>query len=198
LGPSLALASSSLCLVGALVADPYEIIMSNTEIVRAADEGVPIGALARIFSQSHNSSDIRKLLHEAVNSGRILEMPREDWPPLTPRDKRTPTVAAHKLGEDDRETTMRMARKLKTTKLESRILLVLLRRGHASREQLHMAVEDNRGNPDEETDIKIVDVVVCKLRKKLAPLGLKMNTIHSIGYEMSEEYRNKAWELINA
>jgi DNA-binding response OmpR family regulator len=167
----------------------------NEYIIRAADEGVPIGALKRIFQPQF---DIRPIIHQAVASGRLIEMPREDWPPLVPRDQRTPTVAAHKLGEDDREATMRMARRLKTTKLESRILLVLLRRGHASREQLHMAVEDNRGNPDEETDIKIVDVVVCKLRKKLALVGLKMGTIHSIGYEMSEEHRNKAWELINA
>jgi DNA-binding response OmpR family regulator len=170
--------------------------VDRAELERAADEGVPIGALRRIYRC--DPSLLREYLHAAVASGRLIEMPREDWPPLTPRDQRTPTVAAHKLVEDDREATMRMARKLKTTKLESRILLVLLRRGHASREQLHMAVEDNRGNPDDETDIKIVDVVVCKLRKKLAPIGLKMTTIHSIGYEMSEEHRNKAWELINA
>jgi len=165
-------------------------------IVRAADEGVPIGALKRIFRS--DPVDLRLAVNNALNAGRLIEMPREDWPPLTPRDQRTPTVAPHKIQEDDRETILRMARKLKTTKLESSILLVLLRRGHASREQLHMAVEDNRGNPDDETDIKIVDVVVCKLRKKLVPLGLKMNTIHSIGYDMSEEHRSKLWELINA
>ncbi len=166
------------------------------EVIRAADEGVPIGALKRIFRPEE--LDIRLMLHGAVAAGRLLEMPREDWPPLTPRGERLPTVAAHKLQEADTEVIMRMARKLKTTKLESRILLVFLRRGHATRDQLHMAVEANRGNPDEETDIKIVDVVVCKLRKKLNQFGLILRTVHSIGYEMSEEYRDKAWKILNA
>jgi DNA-binding response OmpR family regulator len=89
-----------------------------------------------------------------------------------------------------------MARYLKTTKLESRILLVVLRRGHASREQLHDAVEDNRGNPDEATDKKIVDVVVCKLRKKLTKIGIVLHTIHSIGYEMNEADRTKLLSIL--
>lgn len=91
---------------------------------------------------------------------------------------------------------MRMATTLHTTRLESNILLVILRRGRAYREQLHDAVEKNRGNPDEPTDKKIVDVVVCKLRKKLTPLGLNLNTVHSIGYEMTEADRARAWALI--
>jgi len=61
---------------------------------------------------------------------------------------------------------------------------------------LHDAVEANRGNPDEPTDKKIVDVVVCKLRKKLTPKGLNLHTVHSQGYEMSEIDRQKAWDLV--
>lgn len=167
------------------------------EVIRAADEGIPIAALKRIFPEV-DKDYIREMLHRAVSSGRLSSMPKEDWPPLVPRDGRTPTVTQHKPQEDDKEAIMRMARKLKTTKLESSILLVVLRRGSATREQLHVAVENNRGNPDDITDIKIVDVAVCKLRKKLVPLGLKLITIHSIGYEMDEANRAKAWEMINA
>jgi DNA-binding response OmpR family regulator len=168
----------------------------NEYVVRAADEGIPIGALKRIFKGS--DIDLRNNLHVAVSSGRLIEMPKEDWPPLQSSTARTPTVSPHKIVEDEKETLMRTARKMKLTKLESRILLVLLRRGQASREQLHMAVEDNRGNPDDATDIKIVDVVICKMRKKLERFGLELNTIHSFGYEMTDEYRSKAWGIINA
>lgn len=169
----------------------------NLCIVRAADEGVPIGALGRIFSQTHISQDIRDILRDAVASGRLVELPGEDWPPVIPRYQRFAMVSPHKLGEDDRDLLLRMSRKLKTTKLESRILLVVLRRGQATRTQLHETVEDNRGNPDEPTDIKIVDVVVCKLRKKLAPLGLILHTIHGSGYEIMQPHRDLAWSLIN-
>ena len=162
-------------------------------IVRAADEGVPIGALVRIFGPFEG---LRELLHSAVNNGRLVAMPREDWPPAVPRDQRAPTVAGHPLGDDDDNLFIQCAKALKTTKLETSVLTVLLRRGHADRDQLHKAVEDNRGHQNDPTDIKIVDVVICKMRKKLAVHGLKITTIHSIGYEMSEADRQKAWALI--
>ena len=170
---------------------------TNIEIIRAADEGVPIGALVRIFSQTHASAEIRRLLCAAVSSGRLLEVPTEDWPLGVARSQRAPCVAKHMIGEDDGPLVIRMAQRLKTTKLESRIMLVVLRRGHATRTQLHETVEFNRGNPAQPTDIKIVDVVVCKLRKKIALLGLTLHTIHSIGYEMSRADCLKAWSIIN-
>ena len=123
-------------------------------------------------------------------------MPAEDWPLGSTRAQHAPTLPAHPLGLDDGDIVLKMASRLKTTRLESRILLVVLRRGHASREQLHDAVEDNRGNPAEVTGEKIVDVVVCKLRRKLAPLGVILHTVHAIGYEMSEPDRKKVWALI--
>jgi len=163
-------------------------------IIHAADEGIPIAALRRIFGT--DPALLRVMLHDAVTAGRITVMPAEDWPLLVPRDHRTPTVPPHTPGGDDRDVVTKMARRLKTTKLESHILLVILRRGYATREQLHDAVEFNRGNPADATDKKIVDVVVCKLRKKLDPMGLTLHTIHAIGYEMSKAHRQKAWAMI--
>lgn len=168
----------------------------NLTVVKAANEGVPIAALGRIFSPAYSSSTVRELLHEAVDLGLILAMPREDWPPLTGRDQRTPAGVSHRLDDDDATLILRMGSRLKTTKLESHVLLTVLRRGMATRDQLHIAVENSRGNPDEPTDIKIVDVVICKLRKKLAPMNFVLHTIHSTGYEMSEAHRAAAWAKI--
>lgn len=172
------------------------VVALDSCVVRAADEGVPIAALARIFKPLL-SLDLRSLLHAAVASGRLIEMPREDWPPLVPRALRAPQVQQHAPGDDDRDLMLKIARALKTTRLESRIMLVILRRGQAHREQLHEVVEQNRGNPVDATGEKIIDVIICKLRKKLTPLGLTLNTVHSQGYEMADEDRKKAWRLIN-
>jgi DNA-binding response OmpR family regulator len=163
-------------------------------ILRAADEGVPIAALKRIFKPQEDR-ELRELLSVAVMSGRLAENPREDWPIGQPRAQRTPTVAPHVLREDGNQLIVDMARNMKITKQEGHILLVLVRRGNATREQLHDAVEACRGNPDEATNIKIVDVVICKLRKKLAVFGINLHTIHSIGYEMTEADRRKVIDI---
>lgn len=39
--------------------------------------------------------------------------------------------------------------------------------------------------PDAEPEIKIVDVFICKLRKKLAPLGIKIDTYWGRGYALA-------------
>jgi DNA-binding response OmpR family regulator len=169
----------------------------DNAIIRAADEGVPIAAIKRIFKMVKDTLDIRELLRSAVTAGRLVAMPREDWPITQLRDERTPTVPRHELGLDDADLLVKLAKNMHTTRLESHIMLVLLRRGHASREQLHDVVEANRGNPAEVTQEKIVDVVVCKLRKKLVPMGIILGTIHSIGYEMSAADRDKVWALIS-
>jgi hypothetical protein len=168
-------------------------------IIRLADEGVPLAAIKRTLNLPPDQEDIdvRAVCHAAVASGRITAMPAEDWPSLVPRDQRTPSVPAHSLGMDDTQVLMQMSRRLKTSRLESRILLVILRRGHAMREQLHDVVEDNRGNPIDATQQKIIDVIICKLRKKLTLHGLVLHTIHGLGYEMSDADRNKAWAMIN-
>lgn len=174
--------------MGSLIAD---------EIVRAADEGVPIGALKRIFRV--DGDVLRAGLRAAVLDGRILAVPKEDWDHKSSSADREPTVAgvaAQVRATDEKDLMFRIAQVLRTTKLESRILGVLLRRGSAHREQLHEEVEFNRGNPDTPTDIKIVDVVICKLRKKLAKAGLKLLTVPGQGYVMPEDARKLAWSLI--
>lgn len=48
----------------------------------------------------------------------------------------------------------------------------------------------------DEAEIKIVDVFVCKLRKKLKPFGLEIATIWGIGYQMpaaSKERFEREW-----
>ena len=47
--------------------------------VRLADEGVPLYAIARVLKSP--AEYVREALYVAKGEGKILEMPREDWPP---------------------------------------------------------------------------------------------------------------------
>ncbi len=171
-------------------------------IVRMADEGVPIGAISRIAQLP--SVEFRPILHGAVTDGRLLELPREDWPPAVRRIDRVPQLsearmakarAKHTISDDD-TVLLGLAEVFKATRLQAKVLLKLLRRGQCTKEMLHDTVEDNRGNPSEPTQGKIVQVMICHLRKKLKPFGLAIKTKHGIGYSMVVEDRRRIVELL--
>ena len=78
---------------------------------------------------------------------------------------------------------------LNLTPMEARLLEALMRtpKGSvATKERLHGAMAD-ADEPD--TQIKIVDVIVCKVRKKLSARGLKINTHWGRGYSLSPDSR---------
>lgn len=171
-------------------------------IVRMADEGIPIGAISRIAQVP--TEDFRPVLRGAVTDGRLLEMPREDWPPIVPRIDRTPQVSDARMSQarakqtisDDDTILLSIAEVFKTTRLQGKVLLKLVRRGHCTKEMLHDTVEDNRGNPSEPTQGKIVQVMICHLRKKLLPFGWKIKTHHGSGYSMAVETRQQIITLL--
>ena len=162
--------------------------------VRLADEGVPIGAIVR--SLKVGGEQVREWLHDALYTARIIDIPKEDWPPGQTRAERAPTVAHHERGQDDHDVILRLARCFRTTPMESHVLLSLLRRRYCTREMLHDAVEDNRGNPAEPTGEKIVDVVIHKLRRKLTRHDIVITTVHSLGYEITFEDQAKMWAMV--
>lgn len=72
---------------------------------------------------------------------------------------------------------------VKFTPSEGRLLGMLLARGFVAREAFHAALYQNRPDADEVPEIKIVDVIVCHVRRKLADLGLPtIQTKHGEGY----------------
>jgi len=76
---------------------------------------------------------------------------------------------------------------------EGRLLLKLAERGHASRPALHVAIS---GSAPKST-IRIVDVVIHRLRQKLAREGVKISTIRGIGYMVDEASRDNLRELLH-
>lgn len=157
--------------------------------VRMADEGIPIRAIAR--STRVSSEEVYELLRQAIQSGTIIELPKDDWPAGSTRGTRSPFNGTP-LDDEDR-LKVACTRYFKATKLEAALLAVLLRRDQATKDQLHRVIEQNRpGEKRDETDPKMVDVLICHLRKKLRPHDVQVETIWGVGYAIPVPSRDKA------
>ena len=72
------------------------------------------------------------------------------------------------------------------TPAEQRLVAALYSNGRCSKEFLHYACcSDATGSHEQE--IKIVDVFVCKARKKLKPYGIEITTLWGQGYLMPKD-----------
>lgn len=73
------------------------------------------------------------------------------------------------------------------TGAETKVFGRLLKGGAVTKDALMACLYRDVGR--DEVEIKIVDVFVCKLRKKLKPFGLTIETIWGVGYTMTAEMR---------
>ena len=78
-------------------------------------------------------------------------------------------------------------REWKLTTQQAKVLAFIMARspGMAKRESLLLNCVSVPG-ADNMPDIKIVDVVICAVRKKIAPLGVDIRTVWGNGYEISK------------
>ena len=133
---------------------------------RFADEGVPIRAMARAFKQTAEA--IREAVETAIYAGRIVQMPKDDWPVGQSRDDRSPVfIRQNRINDDSLIFTCKQL--FKITRLQASFLAVLINRNEVSKETLHQVIESRRPPGKEETDPKMVDVVICLLRQRLKP-----------------------------
>lgn len=165
----------------------------NNIAIRMADEGIPVRAIAR--ATKIPPDELREVLEDALGTGNLLTIPGEDWPPGTARANRHPTILnISSLPHDLLD--IYVGHVFKATRLEASILIPLIKRPEVNREGLHAAIEDRRTAATEQTDPKMVDVVICKLRKKLALHDLLIVTHWSRGYQMPFEHRKRAAAMI--
>ena len=82
----------------------------------------------------------------------------------------------------------------KLTYSERMLLGLLMRRHRATKDQMMTMLYADR--PDEEPDSKILDVMICKMHKKLSPHGVEIRTIHGAGYELTPTSREKIKALM--
>lgn len=79
------------------------------------------------------------------------------------------------------------------TRIEARILSGLLTHERLTREAIYI-ISGSRADDGG----KIVDVFICRLRKKIAPLGLEIKNIWGEGYFIPREQREAAKEKLVA
>lgn len=174
--------------------DQLEPLPSAGIAIRMADEGIPVRAIAR--STRVSSGDVYELLRDALAAGAIVEMPKDDWPIGSQRSERTAFNGTPL--ENEEALKFACARCFKATRLEAAILAVMLRRNEVTKQSLHIVIEQNRQTEGrEETDPKMVDVLICHLRKKLKPHNIKIETVWGIGYLIPAADREIAIAMLN-
>ena len=78
---------------------------------------------------------------------------------------------------------------LKLAPIESRAFVKLVKHDHVTREELHAAISHD-------TEIKIVDVVIYRLRRKLARHRIEIHTIRKLGYRLHKNARDKIRRIL--
>jgi len=157
-------------------------------VVRLADEGIPVRAIARATSTP--SEEIYEALRGAIAQGSIVEMPKDDWPPGASRSARTILTGTHL--DTENELKCACVRYFKASPLEAAMLALMLKRNEVTKEQLHSVIEHSRPPGREQTEIKMVDVMICKLRKKLKEHEVEIKTMWGLGYFISAMHREAA------
>ena len=150
--------------------------------VRLADEGVPLRAIARA---TKTSSDIlREQLTSAQADGRLLDLPRDDWPPGFPRDQRA--LQLSRMVVEDREAVLLAVQYVfKLTATEVGLFMTLLQ--HAVVAKARTDMSDNA-----------IDVHMFHIRRRLMPFGIALATLRGYGYQLSVEARRQVMDLIMA
>lgn len=168
---------------------------------RLADEGVPVAAIARALGLPY--ADISNVLHDELAQGRIIELPKPDWPPGVTIRSHIPTIAiTHKTSSD--EIAIACRKMFKLTNLEAGFIVLLLKIEHVTKEKLHNVIETQRAarasRPDdmEMTDQKMVDVIICKLRKKLKVIDPEfiISTVWAGGYYIDRAVKEKFYAYL--
>jgi hypothetical protein len=141
--------------------------------IRLADEGVPLAVIARVTRIP--SSELREQLQAAQGRGQLLELPPHDW---FPRD--CPSRQA--LAEDRARQVVALRVLFGTTRTEASLLMELVRQGSLCRARYPSS--------------GAVDVHVVRLRRKLAPHGVKVVSVHGHGFRLMPADRERLQNML--
>lgn len=177
----------------AIPAPPVKIIALEDVMINLAHEGVPVRAIAR--ASKVPGEDLYEILKGAVTDGKLIELPKDDWPPGVKRANREQS-ASPILGFDD--TTLRLAcsQVFKVSRLQSAVLVAMLRRPEMTKEQIHNVIEATRKPGSEPTGVKMIDVVIYHVRKHLKQHHIELKTIWGVGHALPADQRDKVLALL--
>jgi DNA-binding winged helix-turn-helix (wHTH) protein len=152
--------------------------------LRLADEGVPLRAIARAVRLPADT--VRRTLSIAKDEGRLLDLPREDWPPGFPRDPRA-WQFSRMLVEDRTSLLVATQQVFGLTRTVADLLLALLQNQNLSKE----ARSDRWSS-------KTLDVHICALRRQLRPHRITIDTLWGFGYRLAAGSRAAIMDKIAA
>jgi DNA-binding response OmpR family regulator len=81
------------------------------------------------------------------------------------------------------------------TRSEAIIFSVLMHHKAPHRDTFLNALYGDRNDPP---DGKTLDILICKMRRKLGTYDIRINTIHGQGFEMPDASKSRARELMGA
>lgn len=165
----------------------------KTIVERLAYEGVPVAALTRAFQVDRDQ--MYGTLRAALESGRLSEIPPSEWPPTKGR---VPRIGSGRVNQVDPETVLVLLMKTyDLTRQQALLMRAMLLRPQATREQLYEAAQLAHEH-GEDTEPKIVQVVICKLRRRLAKRKHRVviHTIWNGGYYIKRDQRMRIFEKI--
>jgi hypothetical protein len=141
--------------------------------VRLADEGVPLCVIAR--ATQIPSEELREQLEAAREQGRLIELPRNDWPPYDTKPRRA-------VAEDREQQTVAIRLICGATRAEANLLVDLLRAESICRARY--------ASPG------AIDVHVLHLRQRLAPYDIAIISVHGHGYRIKSADRRRLMGMI--
>jgi hypothetical protein len=174
---------------------PFKVVSLEEAIVSLADEGVPVRAIARATHTP--SEEIYGVLKEAIGEGKIIELPQSDWPPGSLRRTRQ-QPGQSPLNLDDHTLRIACAKLFGMTRLQAAVFVSIVRRPEITKDQVHSAIEATRSPTADPTDQKMIDVVICHIRKKIKDHKIELKTIWGQGYALTHIERDKVLALISS
>jgi DNA-binding response OmpR family regulator len=80
------------------------------------------------------------------------------------------------------------------TPSESKVFGILMKRDLATKEMVMLTLYGDR--PDDNVEIKIVDVFVCKMRKKIKAHDVPIETVWGQGYRIAPEAKQRVRDMM--
>jgi hypothetical protein len=160
-------------------------------VERLAYEGVPVAALSRAIQLSRPK--VYGVLRNALEAGRLTEIPAADWPPG--QHKRARMGSGRTSQVDSNVVLLKIMQSFELTRQQALLMREMLVRPQATREQLYEAAQLAHEH-GEDTEPKIVQVVICKLRRRLVKHRIKIHTIWSGGYYITRDHRLRIFAQI--
>jgi DNA-binding response OmpR family regulator len=145
----------------------------------------------RNFESELQENSVMVFLRARTNRARRKRMHSDELDTLLEKDGKGGFVilpAAEVLERQRNELSLVAACcvRFELTRSEARALVRLLKYDHATKQDLHSAIYCDSPPP---TKIKVLDPIICRLRKKIAPY--KIANIHGVGFCIEKNARDK-------